>query len=82
MAIVVISQFSTCFIFKKHNKYIKIVKFNVLTFLLQLQLVIFNLFLYLKVLFNKEIDCLSKITEKSSKNQRMFGLWVSYPLKR
>ena len=43
----------------------KIVKFNTLTFLLQLQLAIYNLFLYLKDLCNKEIDCLLKIIEKT-----------------
>ena len=60
----------------------KIVKFNTLTFLLELQLAIYNLFLYLKDLSNKEIECLLKIIEKTSKNQRMDDLWVSYPLKR
>ena len=44
----------------------KIVKFNTLTFLLQIQLAIYNLFLYLKNLCNKEIDCLSKIIEKKN----------------
>ena len=60
----------------------EIVKFNTLTFLLELQLAIYNLFLYLKDLCNKENDCLLKIIEKTLKNRRMDGLWVSYPLKR
>ena len=60
----------------------KIVKFNTLTFLLSLQLAIYNLFLYLKDQCNKKIDCLLNIKEKTSKNRRMDGLWVSYPLKR
>ena len=53
------------FYFEKHNKYMKIVKFNTLTFLLQLQLAIYNSFLYLKDLCNKEIDCLLNIIEKN-----------------
>ena len=56
----------------------KIVKFNSLTFLLELHLAIYNLFLYLKDLCNKEIDCLSKIIEKNfkkNKNGACLVLW-------
>ena len=65
----------------------KIVKFNTLKFLLLLQLAICNLFsnllLYLKDLFNKEIDYLSKIIETTlNKNRKKVWSVASYPLKR
>ena len=53
----------------------KIVKFNTLTFLLYLQLAIYNLFLYLKDLCNKEIDK-KKLQKKKKKKKKKNGEWM------
>ena len=57
--------------------YMKIVKFNTLTFLLKLQLAIYNLFLYLKDLtcVAKKLIFLSKIIEKKTKKKKTEDVW-------
>ena len=65
------------FCFWKRNKYMRVVEFGTLAFLLCLQLAVYDLFLCLGDLCSGEVDCLLSIVEGTSRTRGVDGLCIT-----